>query len=199
MKKLLSATLIALLSLTLITGCSSGEPGAPDGMKTASPAGVDYTLYVPSDWAVDTSEGSILTSAHVKDGDNSNITMMSYTNDSELTTIVEFWESHVNRLATIFDLDEEGNSTYKLLTVGGTDSETGEAAPDGEAAELNGQPCRVYRFEGLIGGIPLRYMQVISYYKGDFYVFTYTATTENDRYGRNEEDVARILNEFKFK
>lgn len=188
MKKRLSAVLIFLSSLMILTGCGSGsgEDGAPDGMKTASPREVDYVLYVPEDWKVDTAEGSILTAAHVEDGDNSNITMMTYTNDGDLTSISEYWENYQKNLPGIFDSDSEGNSTYKLTT-------------DGEEAYLDGEVCNIYRYEGLIAGIPLRYMQVITYHNGDFYLFTYTATTENDRYGRNEEDVAKMLNEFKFK
>lgn len=188
MKKtgLAAACLSAALLTGALTGCGSGEEGAPDGMKTASPSGVDYTLYVPEDWQVDTKEDSILTEAHVKDGDNSNITMISYANDAGYNTIPDYWENYSARLPGIFDLDAQGSSTYKLLT-------------EGEDAELDGQPCCVYRYEGNMGDVPLRFMQVISYFNGDFYIFTYTATTENDRYGRNEEDVARILDEFRFK
>ncbi len=192
-------TLMAALLIGTLTGCSSAEEeDAPDGMKLASPEGVDYTLYVPEAWKVDTKADSILTEAHVEDGDNSNITMITYANDGGFDSIPGYWEQYAARLPGIFDADAEGKSTYKLLTVGGTDKD-GKPLPDGEEAKLDGEDCRVYRYEGNMGEVPLRFMQVIAYHEGDFYIFTYTATTENDRYGRNEEDVARILNEFRFK
>ncbi len=210
MKKIL----IFALSLLLLTGCGTSEEGAPDGMKTASPKEVNYILYVPEDWKVDTADNSILTAAHVEDGDNSNITMMTYTNDGELTSITAYWEDYEKGLINVFDRDSEGNTTYELLTVGKTNETNGEKETDGEKtddakaddenaagekAKLDGEDCRIYRYKGNIAGIPLQYMQVITYHNGDFYIFTYTATTQNDRYGRNEEDVARMLNEFKFK
>lgn len=203
MKKIL----IFALSMLILTGCSSGEEGAPDGMKTASPKEVNYILYVPEDWKVDTADGSILTSAHVEDGDNSNITMMTYTNDTyvigeddgELAVIDAYWADYEKDLVNVFDRDDEGNSSYELLTVGKTDEETGKKEADGEEYTLDGAPCRIYRYKGNIAEIPLQFMQVISYRDGDFYIFTYTATTQNDRYTRNEEDVAKMLIEFKFK
>lgn len=207
MKKLLSASLLILASLMILTGCGSGEEGAPDGMKTASPKDVDYVLYVPEEWQVDTAEGSILTSAHVQDGDNSNITMMTYTNDDGQTDISAYWDNYEKSLAGIFDLDAEGNTTFQLVKpVGeeGTLAPIGEEDQKFEESELGGERCQIYRYLGVIGGssddpIPLYFMQVITYHNGDFYIFTYTATTENDRHLRNDTDVGRILTEFRFK
>lgn len=196
------AVLAALLALTMTACSKEGEEGAPDGMKIASPEEVGYILYVPEDWKIDTAEGSILTAAHVEDGDNSNVTVMAYTNDLEYTSIDAYWADYEKTLKGIFD-QKDGESTYKLLTerketVGEGDDAKEETIP-GEKAKLDGEDCVVYRYSGYIGGVPLMYMQVISYFDGDFYLFTYTATTENDRYERNEEDVAQMLDEFQFK
>lgn len=191
--------LILLAEAVLLTSCSKQEEGAPDGMKSAAAEAADYFLYVPKDWQVDTAEGSLLTAAHVGDGDNSNITMMAYTNDLGLGSINEYWENYEKNLEKIFDLDVAGNSTYLLKNPGGVDEETGEPLPDGESDILGGEKCYSYRYTGTLGGVPLEYLQVITYHNGYFYLFTYTATTDSDRFSRHEEDVAMILQNFKFK
>ena len=202
MNKRLGRFLLPVLlagAMLFSSGCKANNDDTPDGMKLASPAGVDYQLYVPEKWKVDSSEGSILTAAHVEDGDNSNVTVMTHTNDGEITKIADYWSNYKATLIRYFDTDGEGNTSFKLLPSDNADAEDGEVGADGEKATLDGQTCGVYRYEGLVAGIPLRYMQVITYYNGDFYIFTYTATTENDRYDRNEEDVAKMLIEFRFK
>lgn len=191
--------LFLLVGATLLVSCSKQEEGAPDGMKSASAEAADYYLYVPEDWTVDTAAGSLMTSAHVGDGDNSNITMMAYTNDLGLESINAYWESYEKNLSKIFDLDEEGNSTYQLSNPGGVNEETGETLPDGETGTLGGEACVSYRYTGIVGGVPLEYLQVITYHNGYFYLFTYTATTDSDRFSRHEEDVAMILQNFSFK
>lgn len=183
----------------MLVSCSKQEEGAPDGMKSAAAAAADYCLYVPENWQVDTAESSLMSAAHVGDGDNSNITMMAYTNDLGLGSINEYWERYEKNLEKIFDPDEQGNSTYQLKNPGGVNENTGETLPDGETGTLGGEKCVSYRYTGTLGGVPLEYLQVITYHNGYFYLFTYTATTDSDRFSRHEEDVAMILQNFKFK
>lgn len=183
MKKSLFFSVIALLmALLMLGGCSSQDPNAPENYQIASNDKVDYTLFVPKDWVVDTDEGSLVISAHVSDYEGANITMMAYDNDSypaetaedgkEISPVVRYWADNEASLSKLFDLDEEGNSTYKLESKATT-------TLMGKTAKGANVPAYAYVYSGEIGGIALKYMQVIACHRDSFYFLTYTAAADH--------------------
>lgn len=204
MKRSLLVSIFALLlSAVMLIGCSKQDPNAPDGYKTASNDNVDYTLFVPEDWVVDTDEKDIVISARVSEQDRSNITMMSYdvtddyigkTDDegNEISPVTLYWADYTDELAKTFDNDDEGNSTFKLETDGSNSHFMGKDA-DGKDV-----PAYTYVYTGKIGGVELKFMQVISYDKtmGTFYFLTFTAPA--DRYDAHIETVEELLTHIVF-
>ncbi len=196
MKKFLSAPITALILsvVLLISGCSEQDPNAPNGYKTASNEKVDYTLFVPNDWVVDTDDNSLMTSAHVSEYESSNITMIAYTNDSyasetaedgsEISPVLRYWSDYQNSLLRLFDQDADGNSTYKLET----DAETTLMGKTASGANI---PAYRYVYTAELGGTSLKYMQVIANHNGNFYLFTFTAAAE--RYDEYAEEVEELL------
>lgn len=196
MKKspLLSLAALLLSGLMLLSGCAEQDPNAPDGYKTASNDNVDYTLFVPENWIVDTADNSLVTSAHVSEYEGANITMMVYDNSGyaaettaegeEVSPVVRYWTDNLDALSDLFDNDAEGNSTFKLESDGTT-------ALMGKTADGANVPAFSYVYTGTIGGVELKYMQVIASHKNCFYFFTYTAAAE--RYDEYIDAVNKLL------
>lgn len=195
MKKTLFLPFAALLlSILMLGGCSKQDPNAPDGYQIASNDKVDYTLFVPNDWVVDTDANSMVTSAHISEYEGANITMMVYDNESypaettadgeEISPVVRYWADNQESLAKLFDLDAEGNSTFKLES-------DGKTTLMGKTAKGANVPAYTYVYTGTIGGVELKYMQVIACHNDSFYFFTYTAAAE--RYDEFVDAVNELL------
>ena len=147
MKKKILATALAMLLTAplLLSGCSEQDPNAPDGYKLASNDNVEYRLFVPSDWIVDTADDNLMTAARVNDVINTNISMIAYTNDTyevkkddkgnSISPVPEYWADYKADLECIFDKDKEGKTTFalnedlsgKTCLIGGN-SESGKTA-----------------------------------------------------------------------
>lgn len=183
-RKIISLFLIFAI-LTMIVGCSKnkGEEGAPSGMKSAHSASADYYLYVPSDWVVDTADNSLMASAHVSDTDRSNITVMAYSGDRTYESLEDYFKAYYKGLERMFDLDENENSTLKMIT-------------DGERCLLGGVAANNYVYTGTVGGVELKYRQIISYWNGDYYLITFTADPE--LYDDHSDDFDKIVQNFAF-
>lgn len=196
-KRILLPISAALLAALMLVGCSKQDPNAPDGYQIASNDKVDYTLFVPNDWTVDTDSDSLMTAARASEQESANITMMEYDNseyaietaeDGKIVSPVPtYWEDKLDDLKKLFDVDEEGNSTFKLES-----SETSLIGSSKLAAYT-------YIYTGTIDGLELKYMQVIAYRGGDkdsFCFFTYTAPAS--RYDEYVDDVKGILENIVF-
>lgn len=198
MKKssLLAFTSLLLSALLLLGGCSNTpDPNAPEGYQTASNDKVSYTLFVPTDWVVDTDEDSLMTEARVSAQDTANITMMAYDATSQylgqtdeegkvISPVTLYWADNLENLQKLFDNDAEGNSTFKLES-------DGQTTLMGKTAKGENVPAYSYVYTATLGGVELKYMQVIACYKDSFYFFTYTASAE--RYSEYADQVNAIL------
>lgn len=195
MKKTLFVPITALLiSALMLGGCAKQDPNAPEGYQTASNDKVSYTLFVPEDWAVDTDENSLVVSARVSNEESANITMMQYDNNNypaettedgkEVSPVVRYWADNKDDLAKLFDNDAEGKSTFKLET-------DGKTTLMGKTAKGANVPAYAYVYTGTVGGVELKYMQVIACHNDAFYFLTFTASPE--RYDEFADDVEELL------
>lgn len=196
MKKspLLSLAAFLLSGLMLLSSCSEQDPLAPDGYQTASNDNVDYSLFVPENWIVDTADNSLVTAARATEYENANISMMVYDNDSyaaettaegeEVSLVLRYWADNLTALSNLFDKDAEGNSTFKLET-------DGARTLMGKTADGKDVGAFSYVYTGTIGGVELKYMQVLACHNNCFYFFTYTANAAS--YDEYIETVNEIL------
>lgn len=197
-KKLLATSLALLLTLPMftLTACGKSDPNAPDGYITASNDKVEYSLFVPKSWVVDTTEDSMMTTARVSEEERSNISMVAYTNETyevktddkgkQISPVPEYWNDYKESLIALFDKDENGKSTFKL-----NEDASGIKIQVGD--QYTGKPAEAYSYSytATLGEVELQYLQVIIYRKNTFYIFTYTSTP--DRYENAIEDVEGIL------
>ncbi len=199
MKKMIFATALVMLLTAPFGGCGKQDPNAPDGFKTASNDRVEYSLFVPDSWIVDTDEDSMMLSARADKAIATNISMIAYTNDryevkkdengKDISPVPEYWNDYKKDLERIFDLDEEGNTTFKL-----NEDASGKTRIVG--GEDGGKTATgyTYVYSGTLGDTPLQYMQVIIYQKETFYLFTYTSIPEYyDRYVEDVEDILSYI------
>lgn len=195
MKRSLFVSMTALLlAMLMLVGCSKQDPNAPDGYQVASNDKVSYTLFVPNDWVVDTEENSLVMSARVSAQESANISMMSYDNSSypaettaegeEVSPVTRYWADNLDALSKLFDNDAEGNSTFKLET-------DGKTTLMGKTAAGKNVPAYAYVYTGTLGGVELKYMQVIACHKDVFYFLTFTASTTV--YDQHIEKVEELL------
>ena len=185
MKRILSFTLILISILTLVS-CSREEGEAPLGMKIASDDAAEFYLYVPKEWEVTTEKNSLMASARASESDPSNVTMIGFEDGgNEYETIDEFWAYYASEFETrIFDLDENGATTFKL-TLGG------------ESTTIDGIAAKRYEYSGSVAGSEFKYAMVIAKSGPVFYIFTYTSKTEF--YDNNLSDIDKVLNYIEFK
>lgn len=197
-KKILVTALALLVSAPLLfSGCSKQDPNAPSGFKTASNECVEYHLYVPDSWIVDTAADSMMISARASEMVSTNISMISYTNDQyeikkdengkDLSPVPDYWADYKADLERIFDSDEEGKSTFTL----NEDLSGKSRLIGGKSENKKTATGYTYVYTGKLGGVELKYMQVIIYQKDTFYLFTYTSVPS--QYDEYIDDVEEIL------
>lgn len=201
-KKILATALALLLSAPLLlAGCGKQDPNAPSGFITASNDCVEYHLYVPDTWIVDTAEDSMMISARASDTVATNISMIAYTNDqyevkkdekgNSISPVPDYFADYKTDLEKIFDRDKEGNTTFKLNE--DLSGKTRLVGGEGEGSTATGY---TYVYTGAVGGTELMYMQVIIYRKETFYLFTYTSVP--GQYDQYIDDVEDILAHIEF-
>lgn len=180
----ISLVALVLAVCTLAVGCSSNDEGdAPDGMKAAHVSAADYRIYVPSEWVVDTAENSLMAAAHVSETDHTNLTVMAYTGDRTYSSLEEYFAAYSAGVEKIFDLDDDGNTTYSMQT-------------DGDRCLLGGAVANKYVYSGKVGGLDVKYEQIVSYYDGNYYLVTFTA--DADLFDEHTDDFDLILQNFAF-
>ncbi len=171
--KALFITVIAILML--LTGCSeASDIQAPDGMKLFSNEHVDYTAFVPAEWIVDMSTGTL--SAYVSSADASNISITAQALEG-IMTLDDYWKGY----------EEDFNSTF-------TDMEYVGEAPT--TTTLSGLPANKYVYTATVTGNDYKFMQVVCIKETTVYVITYTSTPE--KYDDNMENVEKVLDNFSF-
>ena len=200
MKKLLCVLLCILMCVCTIS-CQKQEEGSPDGMIKASGNNIGYSVFVPQDWVVRSAEDSLMVEARVSEEDSSNVTVMRYYNSEIMvdgtkenyaeTAIKEYFEDYKSELVKVFELDADGNTTFKLV------DENGYKCVMGSGWENSGVTAIEYNYTAKLGGIELSYAQIIAFYNNYFYIVTFT--TRPDLYDMHSEDVAQIVKYIKVK
>lgn len=176
MKKSVVANVFILLTIVLsLSLASCGNTGtAPMGFKEISDEALTYHLYIPEDWTPDISTG--FTSAYFSGRDPSNISMMAFELDTNITGIDSYWEFYEKDLLAIFpDMEYVDTSDFTL----------------------DGVPAKQYTYTASMSELDYKFMQVVAIKNNQVYVFTYTAVT--DKYDEHIEEVIAIIDYFEFK
>lgn len=171
--KFVSLLAASLLAASIFTSCGK-EATELMGFKEISADGHSYDLFVPDEWIVNTSTG--ITSAYAAPDDRSNISVTSFVASKDFSSIDALWESTEPSLKALYpDLEYVCN---------------------GVETTLDGAPAKEYIFTGTVNEVKYTVRQIVALYKGDFYMFTYTAIP--DKYEEHTEDIAAILDYFTF-
>lgn len=183
-KKTIISVTTLLAVCALVVGCSGKNEGdAPDGMKAAHVSAADYRIYVPDEWVVDTADNSLMAAAHASETDRTNLTVMAYTGDRTYSSLEEYFAAYRTGLEKMFDLDDDGKTTFSMLT-------------DGDRCLLGGAAANKYVYSGKVGGVELKYEQIVSYYDGNYYLLTFTADVS--LFDEHTDDFDQILQNFAF-
>lgn len=150
------------------------DKNTPEGMKIASGDSVEYRLYVPENWIVN-SKNSVA-GAYYSDDNRSNVTLTSYS-PTQNTALDDYWKQCEEKYGQMYE-------NYSLITC-----VTG--------AELGKRPAIDNTFSFELDEIRYMQRQVMCVYADRIYTLTYTSTPEN--FGMLEDDVKRIINSFTFR
>lgn len=150
---------------------SDRTDGAPESMKIASSDKLEYVLYVPQNWIVNS---ATVSGAYFSETDRSNVSVVSYYGDE--MTVTEYWE--------------KCEAEYKAQF-------TGYTALDYYESKLGSKKTYVHIFEASIGGENYKFLQAISAYGEMMYTFTYTAKA--DAFESHFEDVEVMMEQFRFR
>ncbi len=170
MKKLITLALAAVM-LFSFAACSKSD--VPSGMKVASSDVVDYTLYVPKEWLVDENTG--MTGAHVSATDASSVSVMAWNLEETSTTPAEWWDNYRADFDLVFD-------SFEII--------------EESDALLGGVAARKYVYTAKLGENSYKFMQIACIRRSMVYLFTYTSV--DSLYDDHTEEVASIIENFKF-
>ncbi len=174
MKKLLALLLAALTVLTLAacTSESMKDAGAEEAYRENV---VDFTLYIPETWILDTT--SFVVSAHASKEDASTVTMTQADLSSGYQQIPAIFESTKDELAKLY--------TFKTLK-----EATQRKVADTDAAIYQ------YSLTDKQSEAVLHYLQCMFIKDGTLYTFTYYATP--DLYETHMPEVNKMLDAITF-
>ena len=174
---ILLLTMIFALSVNLIS-CGEEEV-IPDGMKYAcDPKIVDYSLFVPESWIVDSTTG--LSMAHVSESDRSSVQVAQWNLTSDLKDYDTWWAE--------FKKQNEKLGAFETVS-GPVDTKLGVA--DGKRYEFT-----LKMYEGTDDAVTYEYMVIATITRGSVYVFMYSSV--DGYYDENMDTVNEIINNFKF-
>lgn len=173
--KIKSFFLLLLTTLLLLVSCSSGDTTVPQGMKLASTDKNDFTAYVPMNWEVDMSTGT-LTAKVLEDDTNIAITGFALTSKQATMKVEDYWKVYEKDFAETF----------------------GDIEYDGEviSMQLDGMPAVQATYSATVTGARYKFMQTVCINNAKVYIITYTTHEENfDKY---IEDADKVIENFKF-
>lgn len=177
---LLLAAVITVLLLLALASCSKDTENTdvPDGMVNIASDDSYYSFYVPTTWKY--TEGQNTPSAYYANNDASNVSLMSFSVEHSDYTVGDWWESFVADFESVY----EG---FEIIS----DEET---VLDGVAAVKK-------VFKGTLSGTEYQFMQVAAMKKESLsapqvVVFTYTSVPST--FDSHNDDVAKMLENFKF-
>jgi len=223
MNKIISIALVLVL-LFSFASCGQDENGAPFGMKLASnPEIVDYTLYIPEDWVVNSSTG--MTAAQASYNDPTSIIVTNHSHQS----LNEYADAKNMLIAYLYGEDEvklsdgSGEKTYReydetLLLKDGTYLnrlyEMFDTAKDADGNEKstftmveapsfmmlnkgeNAVPAISFIYTGILDGAQVQQRMILSY--EDAYYYNFTFTTAPGLYESHKTTFNTILENFSF-
>ena len=145
----------------------------PEGMKIASPDGIEYVFYVPKTWVTDTSDK--LSDAYFPESERSNVTATAFAPDGAMT-VKQYFEA----CQEIYKRDISG---YEFIS---------------EASRtVDGKEATSFTYKAAYGETTYRIMQTVVYYNDMFYSITYTAI--DSVFDSHMSDVESMLNSFNFR
>lgn len=146
----------------------------PEGMKIASGDNVEYRLYVPEKWIVNSKNA--IAGAYYSDDDRSNVSLTSYS-PTQSTGLDDYVKS----------CEEAYEKIYNSFTL--VSSETDKKLGERTARD------NTYSFE--LDGKQYMQRQVICIYSDNIYSLVYTSSPE--KFDLHREDVEKIIKEFTFR
>ena len=188
-----TAMLLLCLSALLLASVScSGptDPSIPEGMKSATAAGDEFRLYVPSVWTVNTAYG--VSGAYFTMSEASNVSVVKYEITAEMEAAMEaagavdgarldwYWES------VCLDAVEQ-------VALGGS---LEKKTDDTESVLLGACNAKRFHVTATVRGETLHFVHVITENKGGFFVLTFTAT--DNLYAALLDNLASMIDKFEF-
>lgn len=173
--KIVAIALVLCIAAALVS-CGNDTTDAPKGMTKVESEFIDYNLYVPDTWTIDTTSG--FASAYVPT-DKSSVSLLTMTGTRAYSSIDDYVEEYKNELSSTFAnvefIDEE--SIIGGISFGGID-----------AARI------VYKIS--VGESTYKYLQMVT--ASGIYVYTLTYTALEENFDAHTEDVAKIIDNFSF-
>ena len=193
MKKFL-LIIFALIAVMTLTACNKKDSDIPDGMQYFEKNGednegeigeneaIDYRVYFPEGWICDRND--LVVSAHVSDEDRSNVSVMAYTPSGDDYQYIQenSFEKWINES---FKKSLENSFLDYSLVEGLKEAKLGE------------KDARSLVYTVSVDSQTYKIKQLITNYKGNIYVLTYTSPEES--YGANLEALDMIIKHFEFK
>lgn len=175
MKKIVLVLFAIILAVT-VSSCKKEESDVPKGMFYEENGAVDYRLCLPDGWIIDRNDGMV--SAHASEDDKSNVSVTAFELPRSYTSLAEYLDSEY---ITYF---EKNFSDMQIVE-------------DFTETTFGGNDARRIVFTADVGGIGYQFMQIITLHRnGYIYIFTYTSTP--DYYKTHEEEIASIIDAFRF-
>ena len=178
-RKLIITVLLLLCIIFCVASCS--DDGVPAGMKLASDTSlVEYSLFVPSEWVIDSSTDRI-TSAHASKNDLTSVNLQKQAFDS----LDNWWTTYKKSLSSMF-------KDLNILS-------------ENEDIVIGGLNAKKHIFTASFGeGSYFKY-ELIGVLKGNsayVFTFTYTGVKNNDTITYSDEkhkdNIKKITDNFKF-
>ena len=214
MKKRISLLLVCVLLCLSFAACGGdGEYTQYDGYTMISdPSIVEYYLYVPDYWVLDSATG--MTSAYVSATDRSNVSVTTYEGTSYQEAAMTAAEAegadwaamdNAERIRRVLTAFWTAYETDFAKTCGSTLSYVKKAdggeykAVDGL---LGGRKSLAYEYDVTFLNLPYRVTQVLAAYGDRIYLFTFMGPTAvgegEDYYSRHTAELADMLKIFAF-
>lgn len=191
MKRFISVILFVVMLACVFTGCGE-KSDIPEGYKLASNESCDFDFYVPQNWTVSLSSGTVSANTNAM-RDSTSISVMPGSLSSGITSLDEWWKSYVPEFQRVFgEMSEvtvtdctldgvEGKCYTFTASLGDPAAETAETTEGTASAD---KPT-VYYYE---------ITAVIHHSR--IYMMTFTSTDE--LYENHTDTLAEVKEYFKF-